>query len=237
METLAQAQVYFTEIDMHELEKWRRFQQLPAGQRLDDPKTISQETWLRLKNAAKRFGWPESVDLANTAIYSLTTWFNTKLRGSFFLDDELEQLAQQNKIEVRGLETAVDRESTLKPTFNDERTLKSVLGTIEHLPSLDQAQLDKWNRNLENVIKYREGDLDWHWNNVFQKGAFSGRHKEWLSQIEKAAGERKAFFAVGIAHVTGEDGLVQLLRRRGWTVTLVEGKESKLTGKKTASLE
>jgi len=50
----------------------------------------------------------------------------------------------------------------------------------------------------------------------------AARTRRWLPAVEDALleGER-TLFAVGVAHLLGPDGLVGLLRQRGWTVTRV----------------
>ena len=49
-----------------------------------------------------------------------------------------------------------------------------------------------------------------------------GRNRAWLGRLEPALARGGAFVAVGALHLPGADGLVQLLRDRGWTVTRVE---------------
>jgi uncharacterized protein len=49
-----------------------------------------------------------------------------------------------------------------------------------------------------------------------------GRNRAWLDRLEPELARGGAFVAVGALHLPGADGLVQLLRDRGWTVTRVE---------------
>lgn len=44
------------------------------------------------------------------------------------------------------------------------------------------------------------------------------RNKEWMPKMEESMKKQNSFFAVGAAHLAGRDGLINLLRRKGYTV-------------------
>lgn len=47
------------------------------------------------------------------------------------------------------------------------------------------------------------------------------RNKNWISKIESYAKEEPTFFGVGAGHLAGENGVINLLRQAGFTVTAV----------------
>ncbi|MCJ7755686.1 MAG: TraB/GumN family protein, partial [Thermoanaerobaculales bacterium] len=48
----------------------------------------------------------------------------------------------------------------------------------------------------------------------------SGRNRSWMPAIEGLlAGQRDAMVVVGAMHLVGEDGIIEMLRQRGYTVT------------------
>ena len=47
------------------------------------------------------------------------------------------------------------------------------------------------------------------------------RNKNWISKIEAFAKEQPTFFGVGAGHLVGENGVIQLLREAGYSVTAV----------------
>ncbi len=51
---------------------------------------------------------------------------------------------------------------------------------------------------------------------------FDDRNRAWVSHLEKPLREGRAFVAVGVGHLAGEQGLVELLRARGFIVRRVE---------------
>jgi len=46
----------------------------------------------------------------------------------------------------------------------------------------------------------------------------SGRNKNWIPIMEKMMGEETVFFAVGAGHLGGQDGVIRLLKREGYTL-------------------
>ena len=48
------------------------------------------------------------------------------------------------------------------------------------------------------------------------------RNTNWIPKIEKAAKEKPTFFGVGAAHLGGDDGVIKLLRKKGYTVEAVK---------------
>jgi len=47
------------------------------------------------------------------------------------------------------------------------------------------------------------------------------RNKNWIPEIGKFAIEKPTFFGVGALHLPGENGVINLLRQEGYTVTPV----------------
>jgi uncharacterized protein YbaP (TraB family) len=48
------------------------------------------------------------------------------------------------------------------------------------------------------------------------------RNKKWIAKIEQIAKETPTFFGVGAAHLPGADGVIMLLRKKGYTVEAVK---------------
>ena len=46
-----------------------------------------------------------------------------------------------------------------------------------------------------------------------------GRNRRWVPQIEDCLSQQKCFVVVGAAHLVGPDGLVTMLKAKGYTVT------------------
>lgn len=48
-----------------------------------------------------------------------------------------------------------------------------------------------------------------------------GRNKNWIPEIEKLIQDNATFIAIGAGHLGGEDGVIQLLQQKGYTLTPV----------------
>lgn len=60
--------------------------------------------------------------------------------------------------------------------------------------------------NMGNMVEYRDILLD-------------NRNKAWIPKIKKMAAEKSTFFAFGAGHLGGTNGLIELLKAEGYTVT------------------
>jgi uncharacterized protein YbaP (TraB family) len=52
----------------------------------------------------------------------------------------------------------------------------------------------------------------------FEEELLDKRNAAWIPVIEKAAREKATFFAFGAGHLGGDKGVINLLRRSGYTV-------------------
>ena len=48
------------------------------------------------------------------------------------------------------------------------------------------------------------------------------RNKNWIPKIEKLIAKKRTFIAVGAGHLGGPKGVIQLLRKEGYTLTPIE---------------
>lgn len=56
----------------------------------------------------------------------------------------------------------------------------------------------------------------------FEDVMLDNRNKKWIAVIEAAAKKTPTFFAVGAAHLSGENGVIKLLRKQGYKVESVK---------------
>ncbi len=121
-----------------------------------------------------------------------------------------------------------------KPTSGLE-TLEFQLALLDQLPKRDQemmlretvTELDLLDKNIEQIVQsWLKGDsasLETllmagmkDYPELHQK-MIVDRNRRWLPQIEKIIGQGSgAMVVVGAAHLLGEDGVVQMLKNRGY---------------------
>ena len=136
------------------------------------------------------------------------------------------QMAAADKKEVLGLESLEAEMAAL-----DKVPLADQLkGLVDMARKPEEAQ--KEFTNLVDV--YKSHDLSKLMNTMkssqfsggdfaqFETSLLSERNASWLPVIEKAAKEKPTFFAFGAGHLGNETGVVNLLRKKGYTVTPVQ---------------
>jgi uncharacterized protein YbaP (TraB family) len=134
----------------------------------------------------------------------------------------LMSLAKEHKIKTLGLET-----------------IQQQIGFFDIIPAKEFGNIIKsYFENADSLKEqtiimqqiYRSGDLDSLARYMvesspelmeFEDILLTDRNIAWVPQIVKFIFEKPSFIAVGAAHLAGENGLINLLRKEGFTVTPV----------------
>ncbi|MBV8253458.1 MAG: TraB/GumN family protein [Chitinophaga sp.] len=118
-------------------------------------------------------------------------------------------------------------------------SLETQLKIFDVIPdSVQMADIIKDIKNPEAARKrdeqtkqyYAEGNVDKIFEFALQESSYAEyanvllytRNKNWIPVIEKAATTSSTFFAFGAGHLGGEEGVINLLRKQGYTVEPVK---------------
>jgi uncharacterized protein YbaP (TraB family) len=133
------------------------------------------------------------------------------------------QNAQKVKKNVEGIETIEDQLAAVKSmSLKDQakmllegiqNTEKSKKQFIELIEKYKKQELDK----ITELINSTDSGLDKEQTEAF----LLKRNQNWIPTIEKMSAQQSVFYAVGAAHLAGENGVIQLLRKKGYTVKAV----------------
>ena len=136
------------------------------------------------------------------------------------------QMAAKDKKEVLGLET-LEAELAAFDKIPMEEQLK---GLVDMAKKPDEAKQEF----TKMVAVYKSHDLAKLMNTMktsefsggdfsqFEESLLGERNANWIPVIEKAAKEKPTFFAFGAGHLGNEKGVINLLRKKGYTVKAVE---------------
>ena len=196
---------------------------LPSSQSLDTVLTPPTLALLNKKLAdlgalaepLKRFKpW-----MAALTIESLE-WVKAGFDPNFGLDKHFYDRAKSDGKTVEGFETADFQVSLFDqmPMTEQDRLLASTLKDIE----TEQSNMSKL------VAAWRNGDApaveqivlaDLKNESALYQRVLVGRNKNWMPKIEALFGRNgRAFIVVGAAHLVGPDGLLSMLKARGYTI-------------------
>ncbi|MCA6075516.1 TraB/GumN family protein [Fulvivirga sedimenti] len=131
-------------------------------------------------------------------------------------------LAKENEQEVIGLETVEEQMDAIDSFSQDE--MADML--MEYIVDIDDMKADFG----QMVAAYKKQDPELLLEFMNEQVAESGmedfneimlvnRNKRWIDRIPAIASEKSTFFAVGAGHLGGEEGVIKLLRKAGYTVT------------------
>ncbi len=132
------------------------------------------------------------------------------------------EMAKQQSKEVLGLETIEDQ-----------------MKVFDELPDSAQAQMvmryvnefaEQRKEFTKLVDNYKNQDLDALYAAIIASPDMEGvqdaflfaRNRRWIPVIEEAAKKEPIFIAVGAAHLPGDEGVINLLRKKGYTVRPVK---------------
>ena len=137
-----------------------------------------------------------------------------------YYDIEMLTIAKRDKLETYSLEP-IERESKAIQAF----PMKDQEAALMHSITNFEKQKSEY-KKLE--VAYLRGDLDKVFeyslhptenNPVFIDEFYTQRNQEWMPKIVKMINSKPSFVAVGVAHLEGEQGLLNLLKQKGFTLT------------------
>jgi uncharacterized protein YbaP (TraB family) len=136
-----------------------------------------------------------------------------------FLDAYLYNFALNHQIKTIGLER-VEEQLSLKDSIQDEETKANLKDLIDSLPKFLSLK-------AELVELYRSGDIQEIYrmyrklNLSYEDILLDKRNVVMVDRMEGLLSKQSVFTAVGCAHLPGPNGIIELLRAKGYTLTKI----------------
>ena len=204
---------------------------VPLSQRV--PANVLRE--IRTALTERGIPGPMGEQMRPWALFSLLSFpvchLRAQMQGAKAMDQHLQDRASERNIREVGLETYEEALSAFQAS------------PLEELVSLMSAQGIGFDREVDafmtNLSLYARGEI----GAILEFGLHVGaqhapeaelrrmqdrflavlldqRNRDWMPALERELARGNAFVGVGALHMVGEQGLVELLRDKGYTVTL-----------------
>jgi uncharacterized protein len=196
---------------------------LPSGQTLET--VVSKSTFDLVSKRLTALGMPvEPLKRMKPWLLAITLlgmeWQKAGFEAELGLDKHFYDLARSANKPVEGLETTQFQISQFDAMSNEEQE-RLLSETIKELDT-QQAEVtrlaDAWKAgDVATVERIVLQDLKSE-QRLYQR-MLVDRNKNWLPKIEAIAAKGgRPFIVVGAAHLVGSDGLIAMLRARGYAV-------------------
>jgi hypothetical protein len=152
--------------------------------------------------------------LTSAVTYSKLLGCEPQAYETVFMD-----MAKAENKEVLGLEKVEDQLAIFQKIPYQKQADLLVEGVKDYSKAKQQFK--------EMIDLYKKGDIGSAYKLIKETSTgmeeYEGimlkeRNQNWIPQIEKMAKEKPTFFAVGAGHLAGEEGLINLLRKKGYKV-------------------
>lgn len=212
------------ELDMDDPEIMPKMQALSVNPNMENISSLINEDEQALIN--KKLTESFKADLTQFGIIKpfvlnsmiLTTYIDCPQVGSY---EQAVMSAAKENTEVIGLET-----------------IESQIGIFDAIPPAEQLQWivkmlkdeEKTKSDVNEMLTaYQAKDLDALYNmmgkypeyKALENELLIDRNKKWIPSIEENIKKTPSFIAVGAAHLASENGVIELLKQKGYTVTPV----------------
>ena len=132
-------------------------------------------------------------------------------------DTYFQKMANKKKIPLVGLEK-----------LEDQLSLVNKLDMLEQIDALKESSSAELNEYYEMLDVYMKEDLNAleklinnseSMDENFKENFLINRNKNWIPVIENLVQKKSSFIAVGAAHLLGDEGIIQLLKYKGYILT------------------
>jgi len=140
------------------------------------------------------------------------------------VDEKIQKKGRQLKKQIIGLETIDDQIDILFNSMSYKRQAEILLEAVKN-KDLSQDQTAQLNEaylqgDLEEMQRLSDEENDMTADEM--KVLVDNRNQKWMSKLIPLFREKPCFVAVGCLHLSGDHGLLQLLRNAGFDVEAVE---------------
>lgn len=213
----------FLEIDMDDP---GMMQQMMTGMQMKDSSTLQKLMGNRFDSVntvfKKTTGLP--LTMLNTAKpFLLMSMVYPSLLGCTPVswEGEFQKMAKEKGLEIQGLEKLQDQMDVFEkiPYKVQSDMLVKMLFNIDSSKQEFIEMLDVYKQkdiNKLNVLTTKEEDFG-----EYQGILLNDRNHNWIPVIGEQAKKKPTFFAFGAGHLGGEKGVINLLRKAGFTVNPV----------------
>ena len=207
------------EINMADPNEIASMQDLAMG-KLTLDKTLNSSQLSKLDEILKK-NTEMTVQQVNG--YSLTTVMSLISIKSFncnelkFYEMEFIAKAKERKMEVSGLETVKNQFSIIENAYTTDEMIASV---AESNSELNKALVNEYkNENIEML--YKNSTTEKLMSVKTRAEMLDNRNINWVKALPEMLLNESSFIAVGAAHLAGEFGVINLLRKAGYSVNPV----------------
>jgi uncharacterized protein YbaP (TraB family) len=131
--------------------------------------------------------------------------------------------AAEKKKPIEGLETVASQFAAFEKHPLEKQAKSLYEMALNPQKSIDQFKMLVETYNTQNAESlYILIDTQMKSEKDFQGVLLDDRNKDWIPKIEKAIGEKSSFIAVGGGHLGGKNGVVKLLRAKGYKVEAIK---------------
>ena len=140
-----------------------------------------------------------------------------------FVEEQLVQAAKKSHLKSKSLGT-IEEEIAAFDNFPIPDQVEALKYTVknfdEHINNY--KQLVKYYKEEQNLDKIQEEILKaTNRSQLFQEAYYDSRNKVWSGKISEMISKDPAFIAIGATHLAGKNGLLRLLKEKGYTMTPV----------------
>ena len=241
-EALASVEQVCGEVDMAEMESMAGMQKLMAAMMLPDGKSLSDilsDEEMGKLNAfmnevmgadlnnpliAAQLGKMTPAAIANqlqlVQYMKMTPGFNPNA----LIDSYFQSEAKKSDKPVIGFETIDFQISVLYTGSTIERQKEQLICMIDNQEynQMVMEQLTKayFSQDIDAVLAVTEEKLGTSCDSTpeEEEALIFGRNADWVEKIPAIIGDKSTLFVVGAAHLPGERGVLELLKKEGYTV-------------------
>jgi len=220
----AAARVVAFEVDIGNLNPTKIFAAatLPADQSLD--RMLGPEAWGKLVKHLDGTLQPRVLQRFRpwVVLALLVQKAGVEQPNGETMDGAMLKEGRAQKKSVRFLETVDEQMAVLDKTI-DAAFLIKLIAELDGLPAAIKGLTDAYTAGDVSSVEAAMGGTGT--SNALSgeqfQAIFGARNERWIPFLERLAAEGGAFVAVGAGHLIGKDGLVALLRARGYHVARV----------------
>lgn len=206
----------FLEINFTDPAEMSQMQQLAMGK---EPlsKKLSPEQLVKLDSILKKSTGMSVQQIDNFSLLTVLSLISMKSFGCTdlkFYEMEFSGLAKERNIAVLGLETVTAQFEILENAYSNDEILKLLdESTTKETTDLVDAY------KAENIEAMYALSTDLKvTSEKTKKQILDNRNLNWVKVMPEIMNQNSIFFAVGAGHLGGEYGVINLLRKEGYTL-------------------